>query len=125
MRNWQKYTVILLLGLLVGACTTTDPYTGQARVDQARTAALLGGLALAGAAAYAINKDRDDDDDYRRDRDDWHYANSTVFYPAKGIVCYGAYRECYKEKNGKYSKRWTHRIYPRSTRPYDYKRHND
>ena len=112
MSNWQKYAAIGLFSLSLGACTTVDPYTGQAQVDQARTAALLGGLALAGAAAYAYdrNRDDDDDDDYRYDRNDWYYTDSGVFYPTRGIVCRDSRRACYKN-NGKLSKHWTRRIY--------------
>ena len=98
------------LVLSLAACTTVDPYTGQARVDEARTAALLGGLALAGAAAYAIDKDNDDDDDRR---DDHHHQHARVRHPVAGIDCYDAYRKCYRSNNGKYSEKWTRRVYPR------------
>lgn len=92
----------------LAACTTVDPYTGQARVDEARTAALLGGLALAGAAAYAIDKDNDDDDKH----DDYYHQHSRVWHPVAGIDCYDAYRKCYRN-NGKFSEKWTRRVYSR------------
>lgn len=56
----------LLIGVLAAAlpgCTTTDPYTGQQKIDYGATAGVAG-LAL-GAAALAVASNKDDDD--RRD----------------------------------------------------------
>jgi hypothetical protein len=42
--------VVLATTLTLG-CTTTDPYTGESRYNPDATAALIGGLAVAGAVA--------------------------------------------------------------------------
>lgn len=54
--------VIAFLAAGLPGCTTTDPYTGQQRIDYGATAGVAG-LAL-GATALAVAANRDDD---RRD----------------------------------------------------------
>lgn len=64
------------LALLVSACATVDPYTGETYVDPAATGLLLGGLALTGAAVYAASHDHDRRHYYRgRGRDHYGYRN--------------------------------------------------
>lgn len=122
----RYYTLIVALFatitlLLLGGCTTTDPYTGEQVVDDNATAALVGGLALGAAAAYAASSDDDDDDNddydryhrhsssYDRNRDRNYHRSSGVQYPASGVTCYDYQRNCYKD--GHQSHRWTRRTY--------------
>jgi hypothetical protein len=91
---------------LLAGCTTTDPYTGEQRVDAGSTALAVGALAAVGAVAYAATRDGDDDDD----DDDWN----RYYRPARGVRCYRAQRACY-DRNG-YSAYWTRREFGRSRR---------
>lgn len=90
--------------LLLAGCVTTDPYTGEKRVDATNTALAVGALAAVGAVAYAATRDDDDDDD----RWDRYYS------PSSGIRCYREQRACY-DRNG-YSAYWTRREFGRSYR---------
>jgi hypothetical protein len=44
-----RISPVVLASTLVLGCTTTDPYTGESRYDPNATAALVGGLAIAGS----------------------------------------------------------------------------
>jgi hypothetical protein len=109
-------TLFATIALLLSACTTTDPYTGEQVVDQNTTAALVGGLALGAAAAYAASSDDDDDRDenhhyhsnYNRNNS---YSRSSSQTPARGVVCHDYTRICYKD--GHQSNRWTRGTYGR------------
>lgn len=92
------------LALLLSACTTTDPYTGEQRIDAGSTALAVGALAAVGAVAYAASRSDDDDDD---DDDDW----DRYYSPGRGVRCYRAQRACY-DQNG-YSAYWTRREFGR------------
>jgi hypothetical protein len=88
------------LGLLLGGCTTTDPYTGERRIDAGSTALAVGALAAVGAVAYAASRSDDDDD---HEDDDWN----RYYSPSRDVRCYRAQRACY-DRNG-YSAYWTRR----------------
>lgn len=90
--------------LLLGACTTTDPYTGERRIDAGSTALAVGALAAVGAVAYAASKANDKDDH----GDDWN----RYYSPARDVRCYRAQRACY-DRNG-YSAYWTRREFGRN-----------
>lgn len=92
------------LALLLAGCVTTDPYTGEKRVDAASTALAVGALAAVGAVAYAASRDDDDDDD------DW----DRYYRPARGVRCYRAQRACYDEHG--YSAWWTRREFGKRRR---------
>ena len=49
---FRANTVVFAITLALG-CATTDPYTGESGYDPNATAALVGGLAVAGAVAYS------------------------------------------------------------------------
>lgn len=70
-RQFRLIFLGVLAAVVVSGCTTTDPYTGQTTVDPNSTAALLGGLALGGAAGYALSRDDNNDDN----------NNDNVYYP--------------------------------------------
>jgi len=90
------------LALLLAGCTTTDPYTGEQRVDGTNTALAVAALAAIGGVAYVATRDDDDDDDDRWNR---------YYRPSNGIRCYRAQRACY-DRNG-YSAYWTRREFGR------------
>jgi hypothetical protein len=92
------------LALLLSGCTTTDPYTGEQRVDGTNTALAVAALAAIGGVAYVATRDDDDDDD---DDDRWN----RYYRPSNGIRCYRAQRACY-DRNG-YSAYWTRREFGR------------
>lgn len=94
---------LVAVALLLGGCTTTDPYTGEQRIDGTSTALAIGALAAVGAVAYAASRDDDDDDD----DDDW----DRYYSPARHVRCYRAQRACY-DRNG-YSAYWTRREFGR------------
>jgi hypothetical protein len=96
------------LALLLSACTTTDPYTGEQRVDATNTALAVAALAAVGGVAYAATRDGDDDDD-DDDRWDRYYSRSNG-----KVRCYRAQRACY-DRNG-YSAYWTRREFGKSRR---------
>lgn len=91
------------LALLLPGCTTTDPYTGEQRVDGTNTALAVAALAAIGGVAYVATRGNDDDDDDER----WH----RYYAPSRGIRCYRAQRACY-DRNG-YSAYWTRREFGR------------
>jgi hypothetical protein len=97
------------LALLLTGCTTTDPDTGEQRIDATNTALAVGALAAVGAVAYAATRGGDDDDD-DDDDDRW----DRYYRPADGVRCYRAQRACY-DRNG-YSAYWTRREFGRSRR---------
>lgn len=90
------------LAVLPTGCTTTDPYTGEQRIDATSTALAVAALAAVGGVAYAATRDRDDDDD------DWDRSYS----PERGVRCYRAQRACY-DRYG-YSAYWTRREFGRN-----------
>lgn len=94
------------LALLAG-CVSTDPYTGEQRVDAGSTALAVAALAAVGGVAYAASRSGDDDDD---DDHDWN----RYYRPASGVRCYRAQRACY-DRNG-YSAYWTRREFGKSRR---------
>jgi hypothetical protein len=96
------------LAVALSGCTTTDPYTGEQRVDATNTALAVAALAAVGGVAYAATRDDDDDDDRDRDRWDRYYR------PSSGVRCYRAQRACY-DRNG-YSAYWTRREFGKSRR---------
>jgi hypothetical protein len=117
MHHTLTVTLFAAIALLLSACTTTDPYTGEQVVDQNATAALVGGLAIGAAAAYAASSDDDDD---RHDNHHYHnnydhnnnyHRSSSSSSPASGVVCHDYTRTCYK--NGHQSNHWTRRTYGR------------
>lgn len=130
MISTAKMLILAAAALALTACTTTDPYTGQTQVDPNSTAALIGGLALAGAAAYALSDDDDDDDDrqYYRQRygdDRYHHEYDRNRYKARkhrdgrrdryrkpppGVVCNDRRRACYS-RGGRYLANWSERVY--------------
>jgi len=97
---------VTALALLLSGCTTTDPYTGEQRVDATNTALAVAALAAVGGVAYAATRDDDDDDDDRWDR---YYTRSNG-----SVRCYRAQRACY-DRNG-YSAYWTRREFGKSRR---------
>lgn len=98
--------------LLLAGCTTTDPYTGEQRLDATNTALAVGALAAVGAVAYAATRGGDDDDD---DDDDWGDRWDRYYSRDDGRVrCYRAQRACF-DRDG-YSAYWTRREFGRSRR---------
>lgn len=89
------------LAVLLTGCTTTDPYTGEQRIDATSTALAVAALAAVGGVAYVATRDRDDDDD------DW----DRYYSPARDVRCYRAQRACY-DRYG-YSAYWTRREFGR------------
>lgn len=51
--RYLKALTAVLLALALNACAVVDPYTGEAYIDPGATALLIGGIAVAGAAAHA------------------------------------------------------------------------
>jgi hypothetical protein len=100
--------IALLLSLPLEGCTTTDPYTGEQRIDAGSTALAVGALAAVGAVAWAASRDDDDDDDDWDDRWDRYYS------PGSGVRCYRAQRACY-DRNG-FDAYWTRREFGRRGR---------
>ncbi|MEB2344548.1 MAG: hypothetical protein OZ948_07410 [Deltaproteobacteria bacterium] len=98
------------LALLLAGCTTTDPYTGEQRIDATNTALAVGALAAVGAVAYAATRDDDDEDD----DDDWDDRWDRYYRPSQGVRCYRAQRACF-DRDG-YSAYWTRREFGRSRR---------
>jgi hypothetical protein len=92
------------LALLLSGCTTTDPYTGEQRVDGTNTALAVAALAAIGGVAYVATRDDDDDDD---DDGGWN----RYYTPSRNVRCYRAQRACY-DRNG-YSAYWTRREFGR------------
>ena len=103
---------MLILMFMLG-CTTTDPYTGETRVDQQATtgAAALAGLAILGAAAYAASSDEEADRHrYHRHHDGYRRLERRNSYRPVGgrdVLCYPEKRACYR--NGHFSAKWTRR----------------
>lgn len=63
---------------------------------------VLGAIVIGAIAASAKDKDKDRDDD-------WNHHE--VWSPADGVRCVARERSCYK--NGRYSEKWTSRIFYR------------
>ncbi|MBU1376461.1 MAG: hypothetical protein KKE02_06335 [Alphaproteobacteria bacterium] len=74
----------------------------KSKDNSAAIAGLVLGAIVIGAIA-ASSKDKD------RDRDDWNHHD--VWSPADGVRCVSRERACYK--NGRYSDKWTQRIFYR------------
>lgn len=70
----------------------------------AAVAGLVLGAIVLGALVASASKDKDKDKD-----DDWR--NDDVWSPADGVRCSSRERTCYK--NGRYSEKWTNRIFYR------------
>jgi hypothetical protein len=100
-----RRSAIALVAALAVACVSTDPYTGEQRVDAGNTALAVAALAAVGGVAYAASKANDKDD--HDDRDDWN----RYFSPAKGVRCYRAQRACY-DRYG-FDAYWTRRAFGR------------
>ena len=115
---YPRLVPILLAGIALAAltgCTTTDPYTGQTVYDPTRTAALVGGLALAGAAAYAASDD-DDDDDRRHQRwRDHRYDDDDHRYPYQYGEPFRSHRDGHLRRlhPQRHADRWDRRFSPR------------
>jgi hypothetical protein len=93
----------VLFTAFVFACTTTDPYTGEEKVDPVPTAAAVVGAAALGALVWTATDDDDDDDDryYGRGR--------RPFSPSPGVVCYPDQQRCYNDDG--YARKWTERVF--------------
>lgn len=74
----------------------------KSKDNTAAIAGLVLGAIVIGAIA-ANSKDKD------RDRDDWNHHE--VWSPSDGVRCVARERSCYK--NGRYSEKWTQRIFYR------------
>jgi hypothetical protein len=74
----------------------------KSKDNSAAIAGLVLGAIVIGAIA-ASSKDKD------KDRDDWNHHE--VWSPADGVRCVARERSCYK--NGRYSEKWTQRIFYR------------
>lgn len=111
MRKQRQLLVITLASTLMLGCTTTDPYTGESRYDPDATAALVGGLAVAGLAAYAASSDDEDDRHehhrHHRDYERTSYRRDDSYSPHRHVKCYDYQRACYHR--GDYSEKWTRR----------------
>ncbi|HEY8494387.1 MAG TPA: hypothetical protein VIN04_10870 [Myxococcota bacterium] len=90
---------------LLPACVSTDPHTGERRLDAGSTALAVGALAAVGAVAYAATRGGDDDDD----RWDRYYTRDDG-----RVRCYRAQRACYDRWG--YSAYWTRREFGRDRR---------
>lgn len=93
------------LALLAAGCMTTDPVTGEQKVDPLPTAAAVAGAAAVGALIYTATDDDDDDDNYN------HHGrhHRRPFSPNPGVTCYPDQQRCY-DQNG-YAKKWTRRTF--------------
>lgn len=100
----RAVAALAALALLL-ACVSTDPYTGERRIDAGSTALAVGALAAVGAVAYAATRRGDDDDD----RWDRYYTRDDG-----RVRCYRAQRACY-DRYG-YSAYWTRREFGRDRR---------
>ncbi len=69
----------------------------------AAVAGLVLGAIVLGAIAASASKDKD------RDKDDWRHDD--VWSPADGVRCSSRERTCHKD--GRYSEKWTNRIFYR------------
>lgn len=83
--RYLKFCTALALAALLSGCATYDPYTGRTAIDPGATAALIGGLAVAGALAYAV-RDRDGHHRHghragRRHHDDHGYRHRRYYRP--------------------------------------------
>jgi hypothetical protein len=95
----------LVLALVAAGCMTTDPVTGQQKVDPVPTAAAVAGAAAVGALIYVATDDDDENDDHHHGR----YYRSRPFSPNPGVTCYPDQKRCY-DQNG-YAKKWTRRTF--------------
>jgi hypothetical protein len=113
MINSFRAGAVVLASTLVLGCTTTDPYTGESRYDPNATAALVGGLAVAGAVAYAASSDDDEDRHvhhrYHRDYQRTDYRGGGTYYSNHNATCYDHQRACYNRQG--YSEQSTRRQY--------------
>jgi hypothetical protein len=100
----RAVAALAALALLL-ACVSTDPHTGERRLDAGSTALAVGALAAVGAVAYAATRG-DDDDDERWDR---YYTRDDG-----RVRCYRAQRACY-DRYG-YSAYWTRREFGKDRR---------
>ncbi|MFO7641039.1 MAG: hypothetical protein R6X17_07155 [Candidatus Competibacteraceae bacterium] len=113
MINVFRAGLVVLATTLTLGCTTTDPYTGESRYDPDATAALIGGLAVAGAVAYATSSDDDEDRHehhrYHRDYQHTDYYGGRTYRPDRDVTCYDHQRACYHRQS--YSENWSRRQY--------------
>lgn len=95
------------LAILTAGCMTTDPRTGEQKVDPLPTAAAVAGAAAVGALIYTATDD-DNDDDHNHNHYRGH-RRSRPFSPNPGVTCYPDQQRCY-DQNG-YAKKWTRRTF--------------
>jgi hypothetical protein len=99
--------IVCALALGVG-CTTTDPYTGEQKIDPVPTAAAVAGTAALGALVWGATND-DDDDHRHHGRGHGHGRGYRPFSPANGVWCYPDQQRCYNEDG--FAKKWTRRVF--------------
>jgi hypothetical protein len=97
-----------LAALMLG-CMTTDPVTGEEKIDPLPTAAAVAGAAAVGALVWTATDDDDDDDDDRYYRGGRRGRGYRPFSPDNGVVCYPDQQRCYNEDG--YAKKWTRRVF--------------
>lgn len=95
---------VIALALFAAGCMTTDPVTGEQKVDPLPTAAAVAGAAAVGALIYTATDD--DDDDHYNHHGRYHRR---PFSPNPGVTCYPDQQRCY-DQNG-YAKKWTRRTF--------------
>lgn len=88
-------------------CMTTDPYTGEERIDPLPTAAAVAGTAAVGALIWGATNDDDDHDGKHRHRG--HGRGYRPFSPASGVRCYPDQQRCYNDDG--FAKKWTRRVF--------------
>jgi hypothetical protein len=100
-----RFAVACALALAVAGagCTTTDPYTGEQKIDPAPTAAAVVGTAALGALVWGATNDDDDDHHHHGGR------GYRPFSPASGVWCYPDQQRCYNEDG--FAKKWTRRVF--------------
>jgi len=85
---------------------------GSKKDNSAAIAGLVLGAIVVGAALAASDKDKDRDRDYDRDRSyDRSRDRRDEWYPEAGVRCVAREAACYKD--GRYSDKWTRRIFVR------------
>lgn len=97
-------SLAVALALFSAGCMTTDPVTGERKVDPLPTAAVVAGAAAAGALIYVATDDDDDDNNHHNGR-----YRRRPFSPNPGVTCYPDQQRCY-DQNG-YAKKWTNRTF--------------
>jgi hypothetical protein len=98
---------VAVIAAIAFGCTTTDPVTGEQKIDPLPTAAAVAGAAAVGALIYTAADDDDDDDDHRHHRGS--KRGYRPFSPSSGVWCYPDQQRCYN--NDGYAKKWTRRVF--------------